>query len=393
MNIYENLVKLTEGYDNFAYFCTFDRESRTVGNEELYLSGSTPQFLYYEEGSKRSDWTHFISRGLSVSSGKLPVFISYDFINYIFRDSKPLKSNWPAVAYMIPDEYLHSTIMRKPEKSDRNTVEFERDHEMEDTISDLKTRIRSGEVLQVVISKDFPVDFLDKQELLQRFVTGDSSLYVFYYKFGEFEIIGSSPENMVSMDNAKLTINPIAGTRPRGIDDNEDGELGLDLASDPKEQMEHRMLVDLARNDLGRISVPGTVQVVEDMKVQKFSTVQHLVSTVVSELKPDLTIVDVIESTFPAGTVSGAPKRRSISLINAFERTPRGAYSGCIGTMKDGSLELALLIRSVFGKSGKYNVRAGAGIVKDSDPEKECQEMLSKAMTVIGGLKSESLSD
>jgi anthranilate synthase component 1 len=227
-------------------------------------------------------------------------------------------------------------------------------------------------------------------DLLREFVENDSSLYVYYYSFGEYEILGSSPENMVSLDGEVLTINPIAGTRPRGADREEDEALAAELASDPKEQMEHRMLVDLARNDLGKISVPGSVRVVMDMRVQKFSSVQHLVSTVQSRKRSEVTRLGIIMATFPAGTVSGAPKKRAVKIISQYERTPRGAYSGCIGIVGRERMDLALLIRSVFGISGKYNVRAGAGIVKDSEPARECREIFSKAMAVIGGIRNES---
>lgn len=391
MTIYGELESLTAGYGNYAYFCRFDRETRTVGTEKLFLSRSDPVTVYYGDKEGSETMSAVLDQiPAEPGSQEIPIFIGFDFINYVFPDLELKPSNWPAFAYIIPDRYLESIIIRKGVSRYRPRIVAESDPIMEDTIDQLKERIRAGEVLQVVISKDFPVNISDRMDLLREFVENDSSLYVYYYSFGKYEILGSSPENMVSLDGSVLTINPIAGTRPRGGDREEDEFLAAELSSDPKEQMEHRMLVDLARNDLGKISVPGSVKVTMDMRVQKFSSVQHLVSTVQSRMRPGVTRLDIIAATFPAGTVSGAPKKRAVKIISQYEKTPRGAYSGCIGTVGRSGMDLALLIRSVFGISGKYNVRAGAGIVKDSDPDRECREIFSKAMAVIGGIRNES---
>ncbi|MHB1708484.1 MAG: anthranilate synthase component I family protein [Thermoplasmataceae archaeon] len=391
MTIYGELESLTAGYGNYAYFCRFDRETRTVGTEKLFLSRSDLVMIHYGDAEGKEMMSAVLDQiPAETGSAEIPVFIGFDFINYVFPDLELKPSGWPAFAYIIPDRYLESSLLRKGVSRYRPRLVAERDSIMEDTIDQLKARIRAGEVLQVVISRDFPVNMPDRMDLLREFVENDSSLYVYYYNFGEYEIIGSSPENMVSLDGNVLTINPIAGTRGRGADREEDEALAAELASDPKEQMEHRMLVDLARNDLGKISVPGSVKVVMDMRVQKFSSVQHLVSTVQSRKLPGVTGLDVIMATFPAGTVSGAPKKRAVKIISQYEKTPRGAYSGCIGIVGRTGFDLALIIRSVFGISGKYNVRAGAGIVKDSDPVRECMEIFSKAMAVIGGIKNES---
>ena len=391
MTIYGELESITAGYDNYAYFCRFDRETRTVGTEKLFLSRSEPVMIHYGDTGGMETMSATLDQiPAGTGSGEIPVFIGFDFINYVFPDLELKPSGWPAFGYIIPDRHLESIILRKGVSRYHPKPVPERDPIMEDTIDQLKARIRAGEVLQVVISRDFPVSIPDRMDLLREFVENDSSLYVYYYSFGEYEILGSSPENMVSLDGEVLTINPIAGTRPRGADREEDEALAAELASDPKEQMEHRMLVDLARNDLGKISVPGSVRVVMDMRVQKFSSVQHLVSTVQSRKRSEVTRLGIIMATFPAGTVSGAPKKRAVKIISQYERTPRGAYSGCIGIVGRERMDLALLIRSVFGISGKYNVRAGAGIVKDSEPARECREIFSKAMAVIGGIRNES---
>ncbi|QRF75311.1 Anthranilate synthase component 1 [Thermoplasmatales archaeon] len=391
MKIYRELETLTTSYDNFAYFCRFDRETRRIGREQLFMSGSGPVLINYEPGSDAKKAAGDIE-SIAAHSGvpQIPVFIGFDFVNFIYPDLGVRESGWPAFACLIPDTTLESEVIRNGNPGNYRKDEPERDIAMEKTIMELRERIRSGEILQVVVSREYPVDIPDKFDLLREFIENDTSLYVFYYRFGKYEIIGSSPENMVSVEGNSLIINPIAGTRPRGVNEAQDQMLAEELSADPKEQMEHRMLVDLARNDLGKISVPGTVRVTMDMRIQKFSTVQHLVSTVTSTKRPGVGFMEIIMAAFPAGTVSGAPKKRAIRIIDQYEESPRGAYSGCIGLIGEGSMDLALLIRSVYGISGKYSVRAGAGIVKDSDPERECKEMFSKAMTVIGGIKNES---
>ncbi len=387
--IYDALQQLTAEYGNFAYFCVFDHESRSSGSEKLFLSQSDPIF-YQCNGDTESVFNGIDFALRNSGSEEIPAFFTFDFVNCIYPDLNIRRSGWPAFAYMIPEKVMESTVERKIHPVKRSRRKEERDERMEKIVSYMKDRIRSGDLLQVVISKEFPLRPFDKFELIREFIENDSSLYVYYYRFGKYEIIGSSPENMVSMYGENLFINPIAGTRPRGLTEMEDRKLSEELSTDEKDLLEHRMLVDLARNDLGKISVPGTVKVTVDMSVQKFSSVQHLVSTVVSKKKPEIKVSDIIRAVFPAGTVSGAPKMRALSLIDRYELKPRGAYSGCLGTIKKNGLDMALIIRSVTGINGSYSTRAGAGIVKDSDPEAECAEMISKAMTVIGGIKNES---
>jgi anthranilate synthase component 1 len=231
----------------------------------------------------------------------------------------------------------------------------------------------------------FPVDDMDPVESLKRFVLKDSSLYAFLYKTDDLIIVGSSPENLVTRRGSELEIFPIAGTRKRSRNASEDQALGSELLRSEKDKLEHRMLVDLARNDLGKVSEAGSVKVTDSMDLRKYSSVQHLVSRVSSSLLAGRSDIDIIKSVFPAGTVSGAPKKRALQVIGEYEEAPRGAYSGAIGIISREDLDLALLIRSIFSYSGRNETQAGAGIVKDSDPKKEVQEMFDKSLTVMGG--------
>lgn len=322
----------------------------------------------------------------------VPFFIGYDSIPEFYPVDKVKRSMWPMAAALIPEKVLHGKFMRDSDLAVRGRVEHSfSDPEMLEKIRELKNRIISGELLQVVLSRRFDLGEVEPFNLLQYFMEGDRSLYVYYYKIGEYEIIGSSPENVISRLGRNLEVHPIAGTIRRGADDYEDSELAEKLLSDRKELREHRMLVDLARNDLGRISIPGSVRVVKSMEVQKFASVQHIVSTVQSRLEEGLGNYDIVRTVFPAGTVSGAPKVRAIELIEKYEDVARGPYSGGLGIMSADYLEMALLIRSVFRCRNEAYTQAGAGLVMDSDPEKEVREFYSKAATVMGGLKSASV--
>lgn len=216
------------------------------------------------------------------------------------------------------------------------------------------------------------------------------SNYLYFYDFGDYQIIGASPESLVSVKNGIVTTNPIAGTRPRGATDEEDKTLATDLLSDEKETAEHRMLVDLGRNDIGRISETASVQVTKYMKVELFRYVMHLTSVVKGRLLPELTAMDALKATLPAGTVSGAPKIRAMRRIYELETEKRGVYAGAIGYLSaTGDMDLAIAIRTMILKNQRAYVQAGAGIVYDSIAQNEYQETINKAksMTRIGELR------
>jgi anthranilate synthase component 1 len=212
---------------------------------------------------------------------------------------------------------------------------------------------------------------------------------MYLLRFGDLDVVGSSPEALVKVEGTRALMHPIAGTRPRGATPEADTALAAELLSDPKERAEHVMLVDLGRNDLGRIATAGSVEVVDLMTVERFSHVMHLVSTVVCEVAPSVSSLDVLCACFPAGTLSGAPKVRAMEVIEALEPTRRGLYGGVVGYVDvAGDLDTAVAIRTVVMRDGHAYVQAGAGIVADSDPSLEDTESRNKAAAVLAALAS-----
>jgi anthranilate synthase component 1 len=217
------------------------------------------------------------------------------------------------------------------------------------------------------------------------------SPYLFFLDFGEFSLIGSSPEVMVKVQNRELMTKPIAGTRKRGATLTEDARLARELLADSKEKAEHIMLVDLARNDLGRVAKPGSVEVVDYMNVEKFSHVMHIVSTIKAELEDGRDVFDIIRATFPAGTLSGAPKIRAMEIISEIEHCHRGPYGGMVFYMGfNGNLDSCITIRTILTQGGSAFIRAGAGIVADSVPENEYQESINKAQALFKAIEDAS---
>jgi len=260
-----------------------------------------------------------------------------------------------------------------------------------------KAAIRDGEVFQVVLSQRFeidcPADALDVYRVLR---ASNPSPYMYLYRGVDtlgrsFDVVGSSPEALVKVSSGRVISHPIAGTRPRGATTAQDAQLAEELLADPKERAEHLMLVDLARNDLGRVCVPGTVEVVDFMSVERYSHVMHLVSTVEGDLAPGRTAYDVLQATFPAGTLSGAPKPRAMEIIDKMEPTRRGLYGGVVGYFDvAGDLDMAIAIRTALLRGGVAYVQAGAGIVADSDPERENDECHNKAAAVLRAVATAS---
>ncbi|WP_288263843.1 anthranilate synthase component I [uncultured Streptococcus sp.] len=254
-----------------------------------------------------------------------------------------------------------------------------------------KALIRQGDMFQCVLSQRFSSDFSgDPLDYYRNLRVTNPSNYLYFYDFGDYQIIGASPESLVSVKNGEVTTNPIAGTRPRGVNDAEDAALAKDLQADIKETAEHRMLVDLGRNDIGRISQNGTVKVTKYMEVEYFRYVMHLTSVVKGQLLPDVQSIDALKTTLPAGTVSGAPKIRAMKRIYEMETEKRGVYAGAIGYLSaTGDMDFAIAIRTMILKNQKAYVQAGAGIVYDSVAENEFYETINKAkaMTRIGECK------
>jgi anthranilate synthase component 1 len=256
-------------------------------------------------------------------------------------------------------------------------------------VLETKERIKAGEIFQGVISnaKEYEITG-NKLSFYERLRKINPSPYMYHLKLGDQEIIGSSPEMLVRVENNIVETFPIAGTRKRGKTPYEDAKLEKELLNDEKERAEHLMLVDLARNDVGKVSEFGTVTVPEYMDVKKFSHVQHIVSRVQGRLKQDKTAVDAFESIFPAGTLSGAPKIRAMEIINELEKIPRGPYAGAVGYFSlNGNADFAITIRTMVCEGKRAKIQAGAGIVHDSVPEEEYYESENKAGALLCALK------
>jgi len=245
--------------------------------------------------------------------------------------------------------------------------------------------IRAGDIIQAVLSQRFSRPTTASPLALYRALRHiNPSPYMFLLALGDFHLVGASPEMLVRVEDGLVEVHPIAGTRPRGATPEEDGALEAELRSDEKERAEHIMLVDLARNDVGRVAVPGTVKVTQLMEVERYSHVMHLVSHVTGRLRPDRTPFDALRSCFPAGTLSGAPKVRAMEIISELEPDRRGPYGGAVGYVGfNGNLDTAITIRTVVLKDGVGYVQAGAGIVADSRPEAEFQETVNKARALL----------
>jgi anthranilate synthase component 1 len=256
-----------------------------------------------------------------------------------------------------------------------------------------KEAIRAGECFQIVLAQRFEratrADPLDVYRVLR---ATNPSPYMYLLRFDGFDIVGSSPEAHLKVTaggdgDRRAMLHPIAGTRPRGATPEQDARLAAELLADPKERAEHVMLVDLGRNDLGRVCRPGSVEVPEFATIERYSHVMHIVSTVVGTLRPDQTAFDALAATFPAGTLSGAPKVRAMEIIEELELTRRGLYGGTVGYFGfGGDLDMAIAIRTALIRDGRAYVQAGAGIVADSDPAAEDQETRSKAAAVLAAI-------
>ena len=248
-----------------------------------------------------------------------------------------------------------------------------------------KEYIRAGDIFQVVLSQRLSVPFNARPVDVYRALRAlNPSPYMYFLDVGDVQVVGSSPEILVRLEQGEVTVRPIAGTRPRGKTHDEDLALEAELLADPKERAEHLMLIDLGRNDTGRVSEAGTVQVGEQFVIERYSHVMHIVSEVTGKLLPGLSYADVLRATFPAGTVSGAPKIRALEVIRELEPIKRNVYAGSIGYIGwHGDADTAIAIRTAVIKDGRLHVQAGAGIVYDSDPEKEWDETMNKGRALF----------
>ena len=261
--------------------------------------------------------------------------------------------------------------------------------DFEDAVRRTKEYILAGDCMQVVIGQRISKPFTDSPLVLYRALRSlNPSPYMYFYDFGDMQIVGSSPEILVRQEKRAaekiVTIRPLAGTRPRGANLEEDERLAKELLADPKEIAEHVMLIDLARNDVGRIAKTGSVKVTESMSIEKYSHVQHIVSSVEGELLDNMSNMDVLRATFPAGTLSGAPKIRAMEIIDEMEMVKRGVYGGAVGYLSfSGDMDVAIAIRTGVIRDGMLHSQAGAGVVADSDPTAEWKETEAKARAVL----------
>ncbi|MEX0915723.1 MAG: anthranilate synthase component I [Wenzhouxiangellaceae bacterium] len=292
----------------------------------------------------------------------------------------------PAIELPIPDEDDFDYGFRR--------ADFER------AVEKIREYILAGDAMQVVLSQRMSVDLAARPLDVYRALRAlNPSPYMYFFDFryagdnnrGDFQVVGSSPEVLVRVEDGQALVRPIAGTRPRGASDAEDRELAQELLSDPKERAEHLMLIDLGRNDIGRIAKVGTVELTDRMIIERYSHVMHIVSQVRGQLKDDVNVLDVLRATFPAGTLSGAPKVRAMEIIAELEPVRRGIYAGAVGWMNWRSdADFAIAIRSALVADGRIHLQAGAGIVADSDPAREWEETMNKGRALIRAIAEAS---
>lgn len=257
--------------------------------------------------------------------------------------------------------------------------------EFKKTVERVKEYIKAGDVMQVVCSQRMSVPFTaDPVELYRSIRHLNPSPYLYYLNLGEFHIVGSSPEILARLEDREVTVRPIAGTRRRGRNEEDDLVMEKEMVNDPKEIAEHLMLIDLGRNDVGRIAEPGTVEVTQKFGIERYSHVMHMVSNVRAKLREGLKAMDVFRATFPAGTLTGAPKIRAMEIINELEPVKRGIYGGAVGYFSwQGNMDMAIAIRTAIIKDEVLYIQAGGGFVADSDPELEWKESLNKGRAIF----------
>ncbi len=284
---------------------------------------------------------------------------------------------------------IHSSAYEKPKQEIKVSYDLEKS-DFITAVKKIKQYILDGDVMQVVLSQRMSMPFTNKPISFYRELRDlNPSPYMYYLNMGDYYIVGSSPEILVRLEENLITVRPIAGTRPRGVNKNQDDLLAIELKNDAKEIAEHLMLIDLGRNDTGKVSKIGSIKLTDKMIIEKYSHVMHMVSNVTGEILENLGMMDVLQSTFPAGTVSGAPKIRAIEIIYELEPIKRGIYAGAIGYMGwNGNMDTAIAIRTCVIKDGILNVQCGAGIVNDSIPELEWEETINKGKAIVQAYKN-----
>ena len=360
--------------------------------------------------------------------GGLAGYFGYDTIRYIeprlAKTIKPDAIGTPDILLMLTEQLavidnlsgkLTFIVYANPEQADAYALAKQRLHELtqrlrlsvdiphappmhggeahsefgeaafKNAVVKAKQYIFDGDIMQVVLAQRMAQPFPASPLSLYRALRSvNPSPYMFYYDMGDHHVVGASPEILVRLERDTVTVRPIAGTRPRGKTQQQDAELAQELLADPKELAEHLMLIDLGRNDIGRVAQNGTVTLTEKMIIERYSHVMHIVSNVEAKLKPGMNAMDVLKATFPAGTVSGAPKVRAMEIIDELEPSKRGIYAGAVGYLGfNGDMDLAIALRTAVVKDNMLYAQAGAGIVADSVPDNEWLETQSKARAVL----------
>ena len=331
-----------------------------------------------------------------VKSESIIVYDNFNKKTFTIYNSDPTKTSFEEANAKLEEieECIDSEaeINEMKYQSISGKISFESNFTKEDfiaAVNKVKNYIKEGDVMQVVLGQDFFTSFLgDAFKLYSALRHLNPSPYMYYLNLDECNIVGSSPEILVRIEGGDITLRPIAGTRKRGKNEKEDLLNQKDLLSDPKEISEHLMLIDLGRNDVGKIAKIGSVKVTEKMVIEKYSHVMHIVSNVVGKLSKDKNFIDALKASLPAGTLSGAPKIRAMEIINELEPSSRGIYGGAIGYVTwNGNIDTAIAIRTAVIKDGLIHVGAGAGIVADSDPESEWLECKQKSKVFLDAME------
>ncbi|MEK9541551.1 MAG: anthranilate synthase component I family protein, partial [Gammaproteobacteria bacterium] len=285
------------------------------------------------------------------------------------------------------DDSKTEEVTSKSEITFKSNMNFE---QYTKCIEKIKDYIIEGDVMQVVFAQERSADFdLPPFELYKSLRKLNPSPYMFFLDFGDYQLVGSSPEILVRLEHGDITVRPIAGTKPRGKNEKEDQQLEDELKNDPKELAEHLMLIDLGRNDIGRVAEIGSVNTNEKMIIERYSHVMHLVSNVVGKVRDNISPIDALRATFPAGTLTGAPKVRAMEIIDELEVSRRRIYGGAVGYISwSGNMDTAIVIRSAVIKDKKIYVGAGGGIVADSVAEKEWEEVNNKSMAIVKAINN-----
>ena len=346
--------------------------------------------------AKESKFQEHMPEIFLVKAEQLVVYDNFKNTAQVIFNADPSKHSYEIVKNQINEMKASfssaSTLAEITFKDPKSLKHFESNFKKEEyleAVNKIKNYIKEGDVFQVVLAQDFYSKFdLNPFDLYRAIRKLNPSPYMYFLDLEECQVVGSSPEILVRLENDKLTLRPIAGTRKRGKDPEEDKHNEDDLLNDPKELAEHLMLIDLGRNDVGRVSEIGSVKVTDKMVIEKYSHVMHIVSNVVGTLSKDLDYLDALKASLPAGTLSGAPKIRAMEIINELEPSSRGIYGGAIGYISwNGNVDTAIAIRTAVIKDKMIHVGAGAGIVADSIPENEWLECIQKSKAFVDALE------